>query len=283
MPWKKVNVSLEGPEDSDKNHYDTEDKVSSNDLPVEPGEQIAIFNGLEVLSGDSYKIEIKNGIKSFKVLDEPIGDKEDGDSRPEVSSNNTAKNEEGDSRPQVSSKKSKKKKKPKKSKKTQSKAESSETTVNDSAKSSDETSSLQSSWCGATGGVLLHSKICDVLLKNEFWTPTPIQAATLPAAVLGRCDIVGAAPTGSGKTLAYILPIVQHLLEANMPRPLPLQALILTPTRELALQVEKVGKAFTSIGCIVGGLAQAKQARVLDVDRPAILVGTVGRLWELVS
>ena len=180
-------------------------------------------------------------------------------------------------------KQKKKNKKKKKKAKTNTSTDSAVENVNETGESSEETISLQSSWCGATGGVMLHSKICNVLLKDEFWTPTPIQAATLPAAVLGRCDILGAAPTGSGKTLAYILPIAQHLLENEVPRSSPLQALILAPTRELALQVEKVGKAFASIGCIVGGLAQAKQARVLDVDRPAILVGTVGRLWELVS
>lgn len=273
MPWEKVNVSLGDPEDSNVNHYDTEDKVSQNDLPVEPGEQVAIFNGLEVLSGDSYRIETRDGITSFTVLDEPI-----------VSEEGKRKHAKPDTEPEVSSKlNTKKKKKPKKSKKSPPTTDSSEEAVVPVAETSEESSSLQASWCGATGGVLFHAKICDVLLKNEFWTPTPIQAATLPASVLGRCDIVGAAPTGSGKTLAYILPIVQHLLQIELSRSLPLQALILTPTRELALQVEKVGKAFTSIGCIVGGLAQAKQARVLDVDRPSILVGTVGRLWELVS
>lgn len=303
MPWKKVNVSLEDPEDSDKNHYDSEVKVSSKDLPVEPGEQIAIFNGLEVLSGDSYKVEIKDGKTSFTILDESTPN-EVAKSKPEAPSKAKEKNREANDgkpsskelagsvgndegskvRPEASSKidAKKKKKKKKKTKKIPS-ADSIVQKVNETGETSEESVSLQSSWCGATGGVLLHSKICDVLLKNAFWTPTPIQAATLPASVLGRCDILGAAPTGSGKTLAYILPIVQHLLEVELPRPLPLQALILAPTRELALQVEKVGKAFASIGCIVGGLAQAKQARVLDVDRPAIVVGTVGRLWELVS
>jgi ATP-dependent RNA helicase DDX24/MAK5 len=311
MPWKKVNVSLEDPEDSEKNHYDDSDvKVSSKDLPVEPGEQVAIFNGLEVLSGDSYKVEIIDGKTSFTILDNP-STRNEKDTKPisgktskattkkakqnesEKDDGNTGEGliddkKEKDLKPDICSSKvdAKKKKKNKKKKpksKNNSSTEDPATSVNSTGETSKDTISLQSSWCGATGGVLLHPKICSTLLKNEFWTPTPIQAATLPAAILGRCDILGAAPTGSGKTLAYILPIVQHLLEVDLPRHSPLQALILTPTRELALQVEKVGKAFASIGCIVGGLAQAKQARVLDVDRPAILVGTVGRLWELVS
>jgi superfamily II DNA/RNA helicase len=86
-----------------------------------------------------------------------------------------------------------------------------------------------------------------------------------------------------------------------------LQALILTPTRELAIQIQveaskllcwgggdsdsewmsysqkQQGSSKQWIGSIVGGLAHVKQARVLDKDRPAVLVGTVGRLWELVS
>ncbi|GAX11546.1 ATP-dependent RNA helicase DDX24/MAK5 [Fistulifera solaris] len=311
MPWKKVNVSLDDPEDSEKNHYDHSDvKVSSKDLPVEPGEQVAIFNGLEVLSGDSYKVEILDGKTSFTILDNPSPNEKHTKPNAEKASKATTKKVKKQSvlkqdvgntdgglvedkkdrvlKPDTSSSKvnAHKKKKTKKKKpkgKSNSSTEVPAKTVTSTGETSEETISLQSSWCGATGGVLLHLKICNTLLKNEFWTPTPIQAATLPAAILGRCDILGAAPTGSGKTLAYILPIVQHLLDANLSRHSPLQALILTPTRELALQVEKVGKAFASIGCIVGGLAQAKQARVLDVDRPTILVGTVGRLWELMS
>ena len=62
-------------------------------------------------------------------------------------------------------------------------------------------SALQTSWMTATGGVTLKDKLCKALLSQNFWTPTPIQAATLPAAILGRRNIVGAAPTGSGKTL----------------------------------------------------------------------------------
>jgi len=73
---------------------------------------------------------------------------------------------------------------------------------------------------------------------------------------------------------------------------LPLQALILTPTRELALQVQDECRKLLKhvpyrlnnmVGSIVGGLAQVKQVRVLDQDRPSIIVGTVGRLWDLLS
>ena len=128
----------------------------------------------------------------------------------------------------------------------------------------------------------------------------PIQASTLAASILGKRDIVGAAPTGSGKTLSYALPILQWLYTDREEREekleqYPLVALILCPTRELAMQVSN---EFTKLihesevtgsgpkiqcGTIVGGLAEQKQKRVLDFKRPPILVGTPGRLWELVS
>ena len=130
----------------------------------------------------------------------------------------------------------------------------------------------------------------------QYTFPTPIQSATLPASILGRRDIVGAAPTGSGKTLSFGLPILQYLLETctcatdgrrRGVQQLPLQALILTPTRELALQVtcelQKVSLNTIKIGTIVGGFAEVKQRRTLEKVKPSILVATPGRLWELVS
>ncbi|KAF5356801.1 hypothetical protein D9756_006574 [Leucocoprinus leucothites] len=84
----------------------------------------------------------------------------------------------------------------------------------------------------------LHPQLMHVLYKKGFVTPTPIQAAVIPLASKSR-DIIGVAQTGSGKTLAYGLPILHFLL--SQPRPgtnkRPLRALILAPTRELALQV----------------------------------------------
>ncbi|OCH86850.1 DEAD-domain-containing protein [Obba rivulosa] len=89
----------------------------------------------------------------------------------------------------------------------------------------------------------LHPRLSYTLYTQGFTNPTPIQSQALPLAMQGR-DIVGVAETGSGKTLAYGLPILHHLLtEASAPGPSktqgrrPLRALILAPTRELALQV----------------------------------------------
>jgi len=156
---------------------------------------------------------------------------------------------------------------------------------------------LQTAWSISAPGISLHATLCRGLHSLKYSYPTPIQGATLPAAILGRRDIVGAAPTGSGKTLSYGLPILQHLLEgADVPSSaqhdepkerLPLQALVLTPTRELAIQVtdelRKVCCKAVAIGTIVGGFAEVKQKRTLEKIRPPILVGTPGRLWELMS
>ena len=90
-----------------------------------------------------------------------------------------------------------------------------------------------------------------------------------------------------GKTLAYLLPIMQHLLEQREPsyEERKIQALILAPTRELALQVQgecnKLVKG--KCGILVGGLATQKQERVLRKNRPPIIIATPGRLWEMVG
>ncbi|KAL1949173.1 hypothetical protein VTO73DRAFT_10979 [Trametes versicolor] len=89
----------------------------------------------------------------------------------------------------------------------------------------------------------LHPQLARSLYARKFTEPTPIQAQTLPLALKNR-DVVGVAETGSGKTLAYGLPILHHLLTEAYSRPIPssktrrpVRALIVTPTRELALQV----------------------------------------------
>ncbi|KAI0690242.1 DEAD-domain-containing protein [Cerioporus squamosus] len=89
----------------------------------------------------------------------------------------------------------------------------------------------------------LHPQLGRALYSKKYITPTPIQAEALPLALKGK-DVVGVAETGSGKTLAYGLPILHHLLTEAYSRPIPnsktrrpVRALIVAPTRELALQV----------------------------------------------
>ncbi|KAM1333241.1 hypothetical protein EV1_009264 [Malus domestica] len=149
----------------------------------------------------------------------------------------------------------------------------------------------------------LHHLIMKSIYRLGFKNPTPIQKACIPAAAHQGKDIVGAAETGSGKTLAFGLPILQRLLDEKekavrmfdekgeeaekfSPKGL-LRALVITPTRELALQVSDHLKAVAKdtdirVVPIVGGMSKEKQERLLKA-RPEIVVGTPGRLWELMS
>src|ERR1700710_598473 len=108
-----------------------------------------------------------------------------------------------------------------------------------------------------------------VLRKNlaaqGFVTPTPIQAQAIPPAMLGH-DLVATAQTGTGKTLAFALPILELL--GQKPLSTKPQALILSPTRELAMQIDE---AFSRVGVgtgirsavIVGGMSEARQIQAL--------------------
>ena len=110
--------------------------------------------------------------------------------------------------------------------------------------------------------------------------PTPIQAQAIPPALEGR-DVIGCAQTGTGKTAAFVIPIVERL--AALPKGHP-QALVLAPTRELALQIygsiEKLGRSHgISATVIVGGSDMQAQIRGLR-QRPDVLVATPGRLLD---
>jgi ATP-dependent RNA helicase DDX24/MAK5 len=124
-----------------------------------------------------------------------------------------------------------------------------------------------------------------------FYEPMPIQKLVVPDAIKERKSIIGAAQTGSGKTLAFGLPILSRLndIEAdnNGETNAEPKALILTPTRELAIQIKdhlqnvcKYQK--TKVTVIVGGIAQKKQERLLK-KCPEIVVATPGRLMQLID
>jgi ATP-dependent RNA helicase RhlE len=110
--------------------------------------------------------------------------------------------------------------------------------------------------------------------------PTPIQAQAIPPAMAGR-DVIGCAQTGTGKTAAFVIPLIERL--ALLPKGQP-QALILVPTRELALQIlgtiDKIGRR-AGIGAtmIVGGADMQAQVRGLQ-QHPEIVVATPGRLLD---
>ena len=114
-------------------------------------------------------------------------------------------------------------------------------------------------------------------------TATPIQEAAIPAALRGR-DIIGTAQTGTGKTAAFVLPILNKLLDG--PRGLP-RALIVTPTRELAEQVNQVAHALAAgtglrSTAIYGGVGADRQIKALN-HGIEILVATPGRLLDLMQ
>uniref|UniRef100_A0A914VRU8 ATP-dependent RNA helicase n=1 Tax=Plectus sambesii TaxID=2011161 RepID=A0A914VRU8_9BILA len=132
----------------------------------------------------------------------------------------------------------------------------------------------------------LPNEIMKALTDLKFTEPTAIQRLVCPAAIRDKLDILGAAETGSGKTLAFGIPIVARLLE-SVPDSKCLRALVLAPTRELAVQVKNhittlIKYTDLKITSIVGGLSQQKQERLIKT-RPDILVATPGRLWALMD
>ncbi|KAK1411236.1 hypothetical protein QVD17_37783 [Tagetes erecta] len=213
----------------------------------------------------------------------------------------------GEAVKEVKKNKKKKKKKTKKAKKPEESSEKEEEPVND-ANTNDKTDveedEVDDSEYHAWYELRLHPLLMKSICRLKFKEPTPIQKACIPAGAHQGKDVIGAAETGSGKTLAFGLPILQRLLEERekferrqaeesgkadetiVSKGL-LRALIITPTRELALQVTDHLKQ-VAIGTdvkvvpIVGGMSTEKQERLLK-GRPEIVVGTPGRLWELMS
>ncbi len=117
-----------------------------------------------------------------------------------------------------------------------------------------------------------------VLANMHITEPTPIQTKAIPALLAGN-DMVGQAPTGSGKTLAYGIPLVERLSKERVP-----QALILVPTRELAVQVNEVISKFATsrrltTALLVGGRAYAPQLSALRYGSQ-IIIGTPGRIKD---
>lgn len=149
--------------------------------------------------------------------------------------------------------------------------------------------------------ISLHSTLTTTLQQCGFTDPTPIQSRAIPIILEKGGDVVGAAETGSGKTLAFCLPILNNLLQNwdvyhdevfNKDKKCPF-ALIIVPTRELAMQMATVLKSLCAhfrdiykveIVPIVGGMSEQKQRRLLDGKKPAhIVIATPGRLCELME
>uniref|UniRef100_A0AAY4B4C3 RNA helicase n=1 Tax=Denticeps clupeoides TaxID=299321 RepID=A0AAY4B4C3_9TELE len=130
-------------------------------------------------------------------------------------------------------------------------------------------------------------KVLNALKKHSYEKPTPIQTQAIPAIMSGR-DLIGIAKTGSGKTIAFLLPMFRHILDQ---RPLeegegPI-AVIMTPTRELALQITKECKKFSKslslrVVCVYGGTGISEQ--IAELKRGAeIIVCTPGRMIDMLG
>jgi ATP-dependent RNA helicase RhlE len=129
--------------------------------------------------------------------------------------------------------------------------------------------------------------ILRALTAENYTHPTPIQTRAIPALLEGR-DLLGIAQTGTGKTAAFGIPLLQRLSTGHVPpQPKQAKALILAPTRELAVQIEQSLRTYgrflnLSMAVILGGVSQNTQVRntARGVD---ILVATPGRLLDLVQ
>lgn len=133
----------------------------------------------------------------------------------------------------------------------------------------------------------ISKKEMEVLKKMRFDKPTPIQSQAIPAVMSGR-DLIGIAKTGSGKTLAFILPMFRHILDQSQLEegdgPI---AIILTPTRELCMQIGKDIRKFSKslqlhAVCVYGGTGISEQ--IAELKRGAeIIVCTPGRMIDMLA
>jgi len=118
------------------------------------------------------------------------------------------------------------------------------------------------------------------LASARFTIPTPVQTAAIPEALAGK-DLLATAQTGTGKTLAFLIPIIEHLLQDDAAE---IAALVLVPTRELAMQVAEQynslrGKRLAPAALVVGGLPEGEQLTALRKGA-RLVVATPGRLED---
>ena len=123
----------------------------------------------------------------------------------------------------------------------------------------------------------------DRLAQNKFVTPTPVQASAIPQALAGK-DVLATAQTGTGKTLAFLVPVVEHMLREKTQG---IAALVLVPTRELAMQVVETYNALRDrrlghAALVVGGLSENVQLTALRRGA-RLVVATPGRLEDFLS
>ena len=128
----------------------------------------------------------------------------------------------------------------------------------------------------------LPSTLVEILEKQEYKAPYPIQKVAVPVILKGR-DVLGIAPTGSGKTASYVLPVLSRLQQSKEAKNRQVDVLVLVPTRELAEQVKEVFVLFEKglehsvpIMAVYGGVSINPQMKALFGI--SVLVATPGRL-----
>lgn len=133
----------------------------------------------------------------------------------------------------------------------------------------------------------LNRDLLYTLEKQYYSNPYPIQAEAIPVILAGK-DVLGIAQTGSGKTASYVLPTLQLLQSKPISQNRYINTLVLVPTRELAIQVQKVYQAFSNLLeqpiktlAVYGGASINPQ--MMDMNKVEVLVATPGRLLELVE
>jgi len=122
------------------------------------------------------------------------------------------------------------------------------------------------------------------LKANNFNIPTPVQAAAIPQALAGK-DVLATAQTGTGKTLAFLAPVIEHLMKTPGSR--KVEALVLVPTRELALQVQEQyellrTKKLPKAAVVIGGMSEKPQIQAIR-SGARMVIATPGRLEDLMS
>tara|TARA_B110001452_G_scaffold73626_1_gene59620 strand:- start:5618 stop:6892 length:1275 start_codon:yes stop_codon:yes gene_type:complete len=132
----------------------------------------------------------------------------------------------------------------------------------------------------------LSKKLLRAISDEGYDIPTPVQAQCIPLLLDGK-DVLGVAQTGTGKTAAFALPVLQKILEKNIPHKRQIRALILSPTRELAAQIDERFSVYSKYidmrhKVIFGGVSQKPQVQSLrkGID---VLVATPGRLLDLMQ
>ena len=133
----------------------------------------------------------------------------------------------------------------------------------------------------------LAPELLRAVADQGYTEPTPVQSEAIPIVLAGR-DLLAGAQTGTGKTAAFVLPMLQRLRATRAPGGRPaIRALVLAPTRELALQVEESVRTYgahqrVSSTTIYGGVGFDPQVRALRAG-PEIVVATPGRLLDHVA